>query len=110
MLVLHRSAGNHFLLSFLVAFFAIYSITVFYLYHACHRDPSSIFWQLEKAHQLSYSEFARRKPESLPSRPNGLSRSSGTMSRRLDSVLVLDLSVDTPSHICERHSVLYSKG
>ncbi|KAI1124828.1 integral membrane protein [Nemania abortiva] len=61
MLALHRLAGNRFLLSFLLAFFLIYSIAVFYLYHACHRDPSSVFWQPEKALQLSYSAFRKEQ-------------------------------------------------
>ncbi|KAI0514996.1 integral membrane protein [Xylaria bambusicola] len=63
MLVLHRLARNHFLLSFLLAFLAIYSIAAFYLSYACHRDPSSIFWQPEKALQLSYSEFRKEEAQ-----------------------------------------------
>ncbi|KAI1358556.1 integral membrane protein [Xylaria arbuscula] len=61
MLSLQRLAGDRFLLSFLLAFFLIYSIAVLYLHDACHRDPSSVFWQPEKALRLSYTAFRKEE-------------------------------------------------
>lgn len=49
------------LLSFILAFFLLYTISTFYVSEVCHRDPSSVFWRPEKALQLSYSTIRKEQ-------------------------------------------------
>ncbi|KAI1116491.1 integral membrane protein [Nemania sp. NC0429] len=60
------------LLSFLLSFFLLYSVSVFYLSQACHRDPSSVFWRPDKALQLSYSAIRKEQARKFTDRAERL--------------------------------------